>query len=196
MSETIVYNGHRYDVSAWIPEHPGGEIIKRFLEQDVTCLLSMMHDVKSPEFQELLESMDMGPSEEHPVSAFDRDYMALRDTFEERGWFRVSPLWYVYKIGIVVGLHAAAFLVPDPILKGLLFGLFIQQSAFIAHDACHNTVFPERFRRLGCWLFTDVGFGISDEHWTRDHNAHHLLTNRPAEDPQINNMPDLVYPRR
>jgi fatty acid desaturase len=194
--QTIIYKARRYDITRWIARHPGGAIIERFVGQDVTCPLHMYHDVRSPPIQAMLKSMDAGPAEDHPVSEFDRDYLDLEQTFLDRGWFRVNPLWYVWKIGWVVALLVAAYAAPHPILKGIFFGLFIQQGAFLAHDTCHNSVVPGRWRTFACWVFADVCFGISHEEWTRRHNIHHLITNRPFEDPQINNMPNLVYSER
>jgi delta8-fatty-acid desaturase len=194
--KTIIYKGRRYDVTRWIARHPGGAIIKRFIGQDVTVALHMFHDMRSPMIQRLLKAMDVGPAEGYPVSAFDRDYLELEEKFLERGWFRVNPLWYVWKIGWIVALLVTAYAIPHPLLKGVFFGLFIQQSAFLAHDACHDSLAPRRWRAFASWIFADVCFAISYEDWTRQHNIHHLITNRPVDDPQINNMPNLVYSDR
>jgi len=192
--KTIIYKGRRYDITRWIPRHPGGAIIERFIGQDVTVPLHMFHDIRNNKrMRGLLKAFDAGPAHDHPMSAFDRDYLDLEETFVQRGWFDVNPLWYVWKIGCVAALLAAAYAVPHPLLKGVFFGLFIQQAAFLAHDSCHNSVVPERWRAFVSWIFADICFGISYEEWTRNHNAHHLLTNRPVDDPQINNMPSLVY---
>jgi len=89
-----------------------------------------------------------------------------------------------------------AYLVSGPLISGLLFGLFIHQAAFLAHDVAHDSVVPPRRRPRVSWLFGSVCFGISDEKWTRVHNEHHLEANRPVSDPQMNSMPHLVYSRR
>jgi len=194
--KTIIYKGRRYDITNWMPRHPGGSVIKRFVGQDVTVPLHMFHDMRSRMMQRLLKALDAGPAEDHPLSAFDRDYLELEQKFLERGWFEVKPLWYVWKIGCIVALLAAAFAVSHPILKGVFFGLFIQQSAFLAHDACHDSLAPRRWRNFASWVFADVCFAISYKEWTKQHNIHHLLTNRPIGDPQINNLPSLVFSER
>jgi len=74
--------------------------------------------------------------------------------------------------------------------------LFIQQSAFIAHDICHDAALPRRWRRPGAWLFGTVCFGLNHEKWQREHTIHHLVNGRPFEDPQMNTMPHLVYAER
>jgi delta8-fatty-acid desaturase len=194
--KTIIYQGRRYDVTDWLDRHPGGSIIKQFVGQDVTVPLHMFHDTRGRVIQKLLKAMDAGPAEGHPASAFDRDYLELEQKFLERGWFEVNPLWYVWKIACVVALLVAAYSFPHPLLKGVCFGLFIQQSAFLAHDACHDSLAPRRWRSFASWVFADVCFAISYKEWTRQHNIHHLITNRPIDDPQINNLPTLVYSER
>jgi acyl-lipid Delta6-acetylenase / acyl-lipid (9-3)-desaturase len=93
-------------------------------------------------------------------------------------------------------LLAAAFLVPGPWLKGLFFGLFIQQSAFIAHDVCHDAAVPRRFRRRTAWLFGTVFFGLDHDKWQNEHTTHHMINGRPFEDPQMSVMPHLLYAAR
>jgi delta8-fatty-acid desaturase len=195
-ARTLVYKGRRYDVSDWIARHPGGRIIERFVGQDATSVLHMFHDMRQPGVQRLLQRMDLGPAHDHPTSAFDADYLALEELFRARGWFDVRPLWYVARITFVLALLAAAFVAPGPWLTGLFFGLFIQQSAFIAHDVCHNSVVPRRWRRRASWFFGSVCFGLDYAKWVEEHNLHHALASRPAEDPQMNSMPHLLYARR
>jgi delta8-fatty-acid desaturase len=189
----IFFEGRRYDITRWVDRHPGGAIIKSFIGQDVTVPMHMFHDLRNPVVLKLMKAFDKGPAEDHPISAFDRDYLELEQKFIERGWFDTNPLWYVWKIGWVVALLAAALALPHPLLKGVFFGLFMQQSAFLAHDACHDSLAPRRWREFASWLFADVCFAISYREWTKRHNIHHLITNRPIDDPQINNLPNLVY---
>jgi len=39
----IGYRGHWYDVTTFIPYHPGGEVIEKFVGQDATCVIDSMH---------------------------------------------------------------------------------------------------------------------------------------------------------
>ncbi len=196
VAQTIVYKARRYDVTDWVDRHPGGPVIKDFLGQDVTCAFHMLHDMRNPIFLRLLEGMDIGPADDHPISDFDRDYLDLEQVFLDRGWFEVNYGWYAREVGVVLGLLVVAYIATGPILSGLFFGLFIHQAAFLAHDVAHDSVVPARWRRRASWLFGSVCFGISHEKWTREHNEHHLEANRPVSDPQMNSMPHLVYSRR
>jgi delta8-fatty-acid desaturase len=194
--QTLVYRGRHYDVSEWITRHPGGDIIKRFVGQDATCAMHMSHDMRHKGIQKLLKKLEIPDAPSEPVSAFDADYLALEELFYERGWFQPSLRWYAYKAAIVLALLVTAFLVPGPWLKALFFGLFIQQSAFIAHDICHDAAVPRRYRRSAAWLFGTVGFGLDHDKWFREHTAHHMINGRPFEDPQMSTMPHLLYSPR
>ena len=39
----IGYRGHWYDVATFIPHHPGGEVIEKFVGQDATCVIESIH---------------------------------------------------------------------------------------------------------------------------------------------------------
>jgi fatty acid desaturase len=193
----LIYRGRRLDVSRFLELHPGGrDIIQRFAGQDATCVMHMMHDMHHKGVQKALAKMDRGPAEEHPLSAFDADYLALEASFYQRGLFEPSRAWYVYKAAALFALLGVALWLTSPWLKGLFFGLFLQQSAFIAHDICHDAAVPRRYRRFTAWLFGTVCFGLREDKWTRDHTIHHAVTNRPFGDPQMNLLPHLLYASR
>lgn len=193
---TFVYRGRRYDLTHWLRRHPGGNIIERFVGQDATCPMHMSHDMRHKGLQKALKKLELGPAEPGPVHAFDEDYLALEASFYQRGLFEPSLAWYAYKAVWVLLLLATAFLVPGPWLKGLFFGLFIQQSAFIAHDVCHDAAVPRRHRRATAWLFGTVFFGLDHDKWQHEHTAHHMINGRPFEDPQMSVMPHLLYAAR
>lgn len=194
-AKTIDYRGRRYDVGAWLARHPGGDVLERFIGQDATVAMHMSHDMRRKGVQKLLQKMDVGPAA--PLKPFDADYLALEELFLARGWFTPSLLWYSYEVAWVFALLGAAFWMPGPWLKGLFFGLFIQQSAFIAHDACHGAVLTKKkWRRFVSWFFGTVCFGLNYEKWEYEHGVHHMLNSRPFEDPQMNVMPHLLYAQR
>lgn len=85
------------------------------------------------------------------------------------------------------------------IVAAVTLGMFWQQVAFTAHDACHNCVvnrskegrhthklLPNNM--LG-WFHGSVLFGISSARWTDDHSVHHAFTMRPLEDAQFKYLP-------
>jgi fatty acid desaturase len=193
----LTYNGRKYDLSAWIAHHPGGApVLEHFLGTDATCAMHMFHDMRGKRLQKMLPKFDCGPDPDRPLSDFDRDYLALEEQFVARGWFKPSLPWFVYKTCMVLAFLVAALFAPWLWLKGVLLGLFVHQGAFLAHDTCHDAAFPRRYREWFGWFFGSVCFGMNHERWTREHNLHHLINNRPLQDPQINNMPELLYAYR
>src|SRR6187551_1396992 len=195
--KTLTYKGRIYDVSKWMERHPGGALsLEYFLDTDATVPMHMFHDMRSPIVQRWLPKFDRGPDPQRIMSDFDRDYLELEEQFVQRGWFRPSLPWFVYKTVVVVSFLVATFFVTKPWLRGLLLGLFVHQAAFLAHDTCHDAAFPRRIREWMGWFFGSVCFGLNHEKWTREHNLHHLINNRPLKDPQINNMPDILYSYR
>lgn len=193
----LTYQGRKYDMSKWMERHPGGAAaIAYFLGTDATVPMHMFHDMRSKVVQMWLPKFDRGPDPERPLSDFDRDYLALEELFTGKGWFKPSLPWFTYKTLVVLAFLGLAFYVDNPWGKGALLGLFVHQGAFLAHDTCHDAAFPRRIREFMGWFFGTVCFGLNHEKWTREHNLHHLINNRPLQDPQINNMPDILYSYR
>jgi fatty acid desaturase len=191
--QLLTYKGRRIDVGSWLERHPGGgEVLRYFLGTDATCALHMFHDMRHKGIQKMLTKMDRGPDPERPLSEFDKDYLELEQLFNERGWFTPSNAYFIFRSCTVLAIFAASLLVSASWLKGLLFGLFIQQAAFMAHDTCHHSAFPKIRERVS-FLFGTVFFGFNYKKWTWQHNHHHAINGRPLDDPQLNNMPQLLY---
>ncbi|CUM67951.1 uncharacterized protein PRCAT00005664001 [Priceomyces carsonii] len=75
-------------------------------------------------------------------------------------------------------------------ISAILLGMAWQQMTFIAHDAghvsiTHNYQIDNLFGMLiSCWIG-----GLSLGWWKRNHNVHHLITNDPVHDPDIQHLP-------
>lgn len=92
-------------------------------------------------------------------------------------------------------------------LAAFTLGIFLQQSAFLAHDACHNGVVNRtkegrsKYRKivpnniLG-WFHGTVLFGISSARWIDDHSVHHAITMRPFMDAQFKYLPIWCVSRK
>src|SRR5687768_2169711 len=109
--QILIYRGRRIDVTGWIERHPGGDVLRKFLGQDATVVMHMYHDMQHKAVQKMLAKMDAGPAPEHPLSAFDSDYLELEQQIYARGWFKPSKPWYVYKTVMLLALLVTAFLV-------------------------------------------------------------------------------------
>ena len=75
-------------------------------------------------------------------------------------------------------------------LSGCFLGLFWHQLVFTAHDAGHMGI-THSFHIDTCIgiVIADFLGGLSIGWWKRNHNVHHIVTNSPEHDPDIEHMP-------
>ena len=82
-------------------------------------------------------------------------------------------------------------------LSGLLLGLLWHQLVFTAHDAGHMGI-THNFHIdtcIGIFIADFLG-GLSIGWWKRNHNVHHIVTNSPEHDPDIEHMPFFAISHR
>jgi len=143
------------------------------------------------------------PEEEQGRPQIVRDYHALNRRIREAGLYETRDSYYLGKYAVVLALLAATWLmIPQiPWLAGILFGLFIQQAAFVAHDLGHNSVmtrssgwlFNRKYKKGGVWVIGNVCFGIDGFKWNRNHAVHHKVNLLYGEDPQNVHLPWVLY---
>lgn len=74
--------------------------------------------------------------------------------------------------------------------SAVFLGLFWQQIMFTAHDAGHRGITGNFVADtlIGAFI-ADFCCGLSIGWWKSSHNVHHLVTNMPEHDPDIQNIP-------
>ncbi|KAI0735069.1 fatty acid/sphingolipid desaturase [Earliella scabrosa] len=76
------------------------------------------------------------------------------------------------------------------VASALFLGLFWQQLTFFAHDLGHVGVTHNwTLDRLISIFIADCVGGLSIGWWVHNHNVHHLVTNHPSHDPDIQHLP-------
>ncbi|KAK0383479.1 hypothetical protein NLU13_9390 [Sarocladium strictum] len=76
------------------------------------------------------------------------------------------------------------------IASAICLGVFWQQIMFTAHDAGHRAITHVFWIDTLIGLFiADLCCGLSIGWWKSSHNVHHLITNQPEHDPDIQNLP-------
>jgi len=82
-------------------------------------------------------------------------------------------------------------------LSAVFLGLFWHQLVFSAHDACHMGI-THNFHIDTCIAIgiSDFLGGLSAGWWKRNHNVHHIVTNSPEHDPDIQHMPLFAVSHR
>lgn len=82
-------------------------------------------------------------------------------------------------------------------LSGALLGMFWHQLVFTAHDAGHMGI-THHFHIdtcIGIFIADFLG-GLSIGWWKRNHNVHHIVTNSPEHDPDIEHIPFFAISTR
>ncbi|KNE58818.1 hypothetical protein AMAG_04364 [Allomyces macrogynus ATCC 38327] len=76
------------------------------------------------------------------------------------------------------------------LVTAVALGMFWHQNAFVAHDAGHISVTRNYTAdwTIG-WILGNLTGGISIGWWKKSHNVHHIITNHPEHDPDIQHLP-------
>ena len=82
-------------------------------------------------------------------------------------------------------------------LSGLFLGFFWHQLVFTAHDSGHMGI-THNFHIDSCIgiFISDFIGGLSMGWWKRNHNVHHIVTNSPEHDPDIQHAPFFATSHR
>ena len=125
--------------------------------------------------------------------AITAKYQALHERVQQGGYYTSHYRDYARE-SVRYGILFAAFLfllhrqyyVP----AALCLGGFWQQIMFTAHDAGHRAITQNRTYDTMIGIFiADFCCGLSFGWWKSSHNVHHLVTNSPEHDPDIQNTP-------
>ncbi|MCO5613697.1 hypothetical protein L7F22_067975 [Adiantum nelumboides] len=132
--------------------------------------------------------------------ALSRAYRRMHDDIKRAGLYTLRPAGYARECTRYFALAATAWylwhmsLVKDSVAlymaSSVFLGLFWHQLTFTAHDAGHTGITHSHFwdRLLGSIIADWIG-GLSIGWWCDNHDVHHLVTNHPEHDPDIQHMP-------
>lgn len=127
-------------------------------------------------------------------------YRALHRRIADEGLYECSRTAYVYECCRYVGLFSLMLLLlrcGHYTLSAVCMGLTWHQLVFLAHDAGHMGV-THNYQVdtvIGIVVADFVG-GLSLGWWKRSHNVHHIVTNAPEHDPDIEHMPLFAVSHR
>lgn len=140
-----------------------------------------------------LDVLDL-PSLDYATQQILRDeYVALHEEVIAGGFYDCNYWDYgreLIKIASIF-LYAALFLKLNYIfLSALSVGMAWHQMTFIAHDAGHVSLSHNyQWDNIFGMIIADWFGGLSLGWWKRNHNVHHLITNDPIHDPDIQHLP-------
>jgi delta8-fatty-acid desaturase len=99
--------------------------------------------------------------------------------------------FHQFCINLTLGLYCLIFFkLKHYFISAFLLGIFWQQLVFIAHDAGHISITHNyQIDNIIGIIIADWIGGLSLGWWKRNHNVHHLITNDPIHDPDIQHLP-------
>ena len=95
--------GEWYDVTSYVPHHPGGDILLDFVGKDATMQFLAYHDKKTV----LKHRKPVGTYDYKPkMEAMDEDWLKLNEKYERLGYFKPSPLFMASRFAILLAFMA------------------------------------------------------------------------------------------
>lgn len=129
-----------------------------------------------------------------------RKYRALDQRIREEGLYQCNYTAYLFEafrytllfVMCLLSLHYGWYST-----SGVFLGAFWHQLVFTGHDAGHMGI-THNFQVdtiIGI-IVADFMGGLSIGWWKRNHNVHHIVTNSPEHDPDIEHMPFFAVSHR
>ncbi|KAL8713888.1 MAG: hypothetical protein Q9220_002034 [cf. Caloplaca sp. 1 TL-2023] len=129
-----------------------------------------------------------------------RRYRQLNETIQARGLYQCRYADYlpdVFRWVLLLGLSLLCLHIGWYCLSGLFLGLFWHQLVFTAHDAGHMGITHSFvYDTVIGVVIADFLGGLSIGWWKRNHNVHHIVTNSPEHDPDIEHVPVFAISHR
>ncbi|KAM0405222.1 hypothetical protein ACHAQC_000299 [Fusarium culmorum] len=122
-----------------------------------------------------------------------RKYQLLHDRVRDEGLYQCPYIEYGKELArytTLFALFGTLFYNQWYITSAIFLGLFWHQIMFSAHDAGHLAITSNFVTDTLIGMFiADFCCGLSIGWWKSSHNVHHLVTNAPEHDPDIQNVP-------
>ncbi|KAM0193031.1 hypothetical protein ACHAPA_003993 [Fusarium lateritium] len=157
-----------------------------------TATLSVANAGVAREIQHDLETypspLDAGV--QHDIA---RKYQVLHQKVHDMGLYNCAYIEYGKELArytTLFSLFALGIYNEWYLTSALFLGLFWHQIMFTAHDAGHLAITSNFVVDTLIGMFVaDFCCGLSIGWWKSSHNVHHLVTNMPEHDPDIQNVP-------
>ncbi|KAI8144048.1 delta-6-fatty acid desaturase [Fennellomyces sp. T-0311] len=133
-----------------------------------------------------------------------KSFRRLHEELFDRGMFECNR-WryakeccrYVTFIYLALWLAFRGYETWHFVLSAIFMACFWHQLVFTAHDAGHNGITGrvEVDHLIGISIANFIG-GLSIGWWKKNHNVHHIVTNHPEHDPDIQHIPFFAITTR
>lgn len=101
--------GKWYDVTTFVPHHPGGDVILEFVGRDATAQFMAYHSPKVLAKRKPVGSYDFDP-DKPGGEAMQGDWMKLVDRYEAMGYFQTPLSFVASRFAITFGFLLTALL--------------------------------------------------------------------------------------
>jgi sphingolipid 8-(E)-desaturase len=130
------------------------------------------------------------PATQHSIAL---KYKALAARVQAEGYYDCRYIEYAKEASRYTLLFTLSMIALSQswyLTSAFFLGLFWHQVMFTAHDAGHRAITGnfEVDSLIGIFIGNFL-CGLSIGWWKRSHNVHHLVTNHPEHDPDIQNVP-------
>ncbi|KNC97541.1 uncharacterized protein SPPG_07016 [Spizellomyces punctatus DAOM BR117] len=195
----VIINSKVYNLTKFINHHPGGDLaIWHMAGKDATDAVLAYHP--EPVIEKRMPHFCIGelaPNTQH-ASKLSLAYRRLDAKLKAEGMYETNYWFYVREAVKMLAIWFAmiGLVVWGPqhwmtyAASALLGSTLWHQAAFVAHDAGHSGITHDAKTDmiLGICLGNFLG-GLSLGWWKHNHNVHHIVTNDPSHDPDIQHMP-------
>lgn len=127
-------------------------------------------------------------------------YRELHNRIESEGLYRcryssyaIESARYAFFLGMFLFLMKSGWYLSSAVFLGILW----HQLAFTVHDASHMGLTHDfqKDSTIAMFVASYMG-GLSACWWKHNHNVHHIVTNSPEHDPDIEHMPFFAITHR
>jgi fatty acid desaturase/predicted heme/steroid binding protein len=206
----VAVDGKVYDITSWLPVHPGGKDMLLFSAgRDITNLFESYHPFTNKPAQVLAKYYvgDISSTEFPRYTTKSPFYDALRKRVSnyflennvdpQKSWRILARMLFVY-LGVFATYYITHFVsfksIIFPIFSAFIYGIFMALFSMHAlHDSSHASIThsPAVWRWVA--FSFDLMIGGSCFSWFHQHViGHHLYTNVKGADPDIGeNDPDF-----
>lgn len=127
-------------------------------------------------------------------------YRELNDRIKAEGLYQCHYTSYLIEMSRYTLLFAGVLFFLNRgwyVPSAICLGIFWHQLVFAAHDAGHMGITHDFHvdSLIGVFIADFLG-GLSMGWWKRSHNVHHIVTNSPEHDPDIEHMPFFAVSHR
>ncbi|KAG9590044.1 fatty acid/sphingolipid desaturase, partial [Aureobasidium melanogenum] len=156
--------------------------------------LSRIAFTSAMEQKEIAEGLASMPSvDEHTQLAIAMDFRALHERVKNEGFYDCPYIEYgkeLIRYSLLFSTFIYFLRAEWYLTSACFLGIFWQQIMFTAHDAGHRGITGNFVADtlIGAFI-ADFCCGLSIGWWKSSHNVHHLITNMPEHDPDLQNVP-------